>query len=250
MPDASPGQAAAPRDRRRRRLPGMLLVLEELVLPQLRWVVLILPPQMLGGFEPPATVAAAAAGHRGQAAAALCLHAAGGRAAPGGQGRRLPPSCGQQRGNCAEKLDSSCRATPRPSVGAAGAAAPAGLECSAGGEAGRGGGEEEERRGWHPARKYLKPGWSPGGGEQSCLGAVVGEQRAVGCAGGGRDETRIAGRARKWDRERMRRGSVPLMLQPSSPESVAAVPPEGLPAGRWQVAKLLTPLFTENFEVG
>lgn len=88
MPDASPGRAAAPRGGRRA---GGLLVLEELVLPQLRRVVLLVPPQMLGRFETPAApgaVAAAgavtAAGQRGQAAAGaaaeLCLHAAGGRA--------------------------------------------------------------------------------------------------------------------------------------------------------------------------
>lgn len=196
VPDASPGQAAAPRDGRRRRLPGVLLVLEELVLPQLRWVVLILPPQMLGGFETPAAVAAAvaaaAAGHRGQAAAALCLHAAGAGAAPGGQGRWLPPaSLRAAARNCAEKLDSSSRATPRPSVGAAGAAAPPGLDCSAGGEAGRGGGGEGGEEGLASRSEIFKAGLERG----------LGRADPAGDCGDGAEDAGLCGR---WERARRR----------------------------------------------
>lgn len=196
VPDASPGQAAAPRDGRRRRLPGVLLVLEELVLPQLRRVVLILPPQMLGGFETPATVAAAvaaaAAGHRGQAAAALCLHAAGARAAPGGRaGAVAAASLRAAARNCAEKLDSSCRATPRPSVGAAGAAAPPGLDCSAGEEAGRGGGGGGGEEGLASRSEIFKARLEPGSGRADPTG---------GCGQGAES----AGMCRRWERARRR----------------------------------------------
>lgn len=121
----------------------------------------------------------------------------------------------------------------------------------------RGEGEEEkdERRGWHPARKYLKPGWSPCRGERTRQRDVVRERREMGVRERER-QAEDAGRARGWERDRewMFRGcSVPLVLQPASPgalpslpEAVAAgrtgLPPGGLPARRWQVAKLLTPL--------
>lgn len=209
VPDASPGQAAAPRHWRRRRLPGVLLVLEELVLSQLRWVVLILPPQMLRGFETPATVAAAvaAAGHRGQAAAALRLHAAGGRAAPGGRagrggGCRLPAGSGE------ETVLKSWTAPAAPPLARLwerlGQPRRRVLTAPREGRRGEGEEEEEERRGWHPARKYLKPGWSPGDGEQTRQGAVVGGREPWGAREvGGRmcDEDADRARGWEWDRE-------------------------------------------------
>lgn len=203
VPEASPGQAAAPRGGRRWR-GGGLLVLEELVLPQLRRVVLLLmPPQMLGGFETPAVPGAvtaagavAAARQRGRTAAAavLCLHAAGGRVA--GPGRRQPPSSGQRRGNCAEKLDSSCRTAPRPGVGAAGAAAPPSPPGHSGGEAGRGGGSGGE--GLASRSEIFKAGLEPaqGGAE-----LAVGWDRRGQCSG-------VCRR-----RERARRGARPSPAQ-------------------------------------
>lgn len=141
----SPGQAATLRGGRQLRAGG-LLVLEELVLPQLRRVALLVLLQMLGGFETPAAaVAVAAAGQRGQptAAAAFCFHVDGGRA--GGAdcvGRRRGPSSGQRRGNCSEKLDSSFRTAPRTSVGATGAAESSRPLWRGGGEEGEEGGRK------------------------------------------------------------------------------------------------------------
>lgn len=59
------------------------------------------------------------------------------------------------------------------------------------GRRGEGEEEEEERRGWLPARNYLKPGWSPGGGEGIGERAVPTERSALGCGEMGDGATRV-----------------------------------------------------------
>lgn len=82
--------------------------------------------------------------------------------------------------------------------------------------------EEEEERGWLPARRYLKPGWNQGGGGRSRQRAPLGTASAPACAGGG-------GTARRGARPAPRQDRDSKQVQTNAPRRCAASPPAASP---------------------